>query len=280
MHIQGKCSRSLVGVGSLVLLILGTLPANGERISFVTMANSWKPATTELKVVAPCHAPVTAVLNVSRNSGSDPALDVPILVEFRQPGVTLSSPATYTRELVAKESDRGASFTVPGSDSGCGTPWQVTVRPKYPPTKAQDSWIVDVTGNISLIIGQSKALAVEDATSLPKGHSLTKNLGGPEGLDQGWVQITGTWVHSVLGLPGPLPVKLNFELINPNGTMVKYDTGYSEREFNPCCSSDKVKLRFFLPQHVTGQWKLRIRNDTSDDVMTLVPKATMFFACQ
>ena len=82
-----------------------------------------------------------------------------------------------------------------------------------------------------------------------------------------------------LRISRPVTVKLNFELLKPDGSIATYDTGHSNHEINPCCSADKLKIRFRVKEHIPGQWKVRIKNDSGSDVLSLIPKVTFKPAC-
>lgn len=260
-----------------IFIFGGTVSAEDYRFNIV--AGNWNPSTIHWKIYAPCHSTVSVTLSAKRfDGGFSSADDVPIYIEFRKPGVPLTSSTTVTREFAAKLDDtREATFTASGIgvSVGCDTAWTVRLRPKVLPLQT-----MEIRGTVKLGFTRNPiSIDVEDAISLGKGQSLVKNIGGTSGLSQGWVEITGKWNHSVFGLPGPLPVKLNFELLRPDLSIAAYDTGYSSHEFNPCCSGDKAKIRFLVSDHKTGQWKIRIRNDTSDDVMSIVPKVMYIPAC-
>jgi hypothetical protein len=258
--------------GSVLLL---NAAVSAESYTFSRNSGAWSPGYIDRSVVAPCHAEVSIKLSGARYDHYDS--DIAITIEFRAPGVALQSPPTHTRVFMSKLEDQHAeTFSVPGHGSGCGNAWQVRVKP------SQVSRIeTRIMGDLSLSFASvGKNISVEDAASLANGRSTTKNIGGSGGLHQGWVEITGTWNHSVFGAPGPLPVKLTYSLVKPNGDIAAFDTGHSNHEFNPCCSGDKLKLRFRIPENINGQWKLRITNDSGQDAMTIIPKASFKPACK
>lgn len=262
-----------IAVAGLVFLFQSTAAA--AAYSFQGLRTGWYPSSFEQTVVAPCHASILVKLSGSRTDHQD--TNVPIAIEFRAPGVSLQSPPTHIQVFQADMGNTQIqSFTVPGHSSGCSSPWHVRIVPWAPATR--DGKII---GDLSVsFINKSRDLSVEDAALLANGRSTTKNLGGAGGLSQGLVELTGKWNHSVFGVPGPLPVKLTFSLLKPNGEIAAFDAGHSSHEFNPCCSGDKLKLRFFIPEHISGQWKLKITNDSGHDAMTIIPKATFKPSCQ
>jgi hypothetical protein len=242
---------------------------------FQGFRSGWSPSAFEQPVVAPCHAAVSVKLSGSRDDHQDS--DVPIMVEFRAPGVSSQSAPTHIQVFMAKLGNTQVeAFTVPGLSAGCGDPWRVRIVPDR--TSPRDGKIV---GDLSVsFVNTLRNVNVEDAALLANGKSTTKNLGGPAGLHQGWVELTGTWNHSLFGVPGPMPVKLTFSLLKPSGEIADFDAGHSNNEVNLCCSADKLKLRFFVREHSSGQWKLKITNDSGLDAMTIIPKATFKPKCQ
>ncbi len=248
---------------------------HGESVRFSTSGGVWEPAFKDYAFNAPCHSPISIRIDADRHTGGPTTSDIPIEIQVRKPGVALTSPPSVSSVYVAKIVGSPALTLNPGGSSeGCSQAWNVRLKPR--PVSFRE----DIYGDIRFSFPSAvSSLLVEDAIFLGKGKSLTKNLGGAGGLSQGWVEVTGRWKHSLFGAPGPLPVKLNFELLKPDGSIAAYDTGYTSNEINPCCSGDKIKVRFLVKEHTTGQWKIRIRNDTGDDVMSIDPSATYTPAC-
>lgn len=247
--------------------------AVAEPYAFEGRLTGWSPSFVDRSVIAPCHAKVSVRLSAARYDHF--ADDILMGIEFRAPGVSLQAPPTHTHYFNSKpENRRVETFTVAGSDAGCGGPWQVRI---FPVARTRES---KISGDFSVsFVGMVTIMDIEDAITLANGSSKTKNIGGSDGLHQGWVEIIGTWNQSIFGFPGPLPVKLNFELLKPDGSIATYDTGHSNHEINPCCSGDKLKIRFLVKEHIRGQWKVRIKNDSGSDVMSLIPKATFKPTC-
>jgi hypothetical protein len=119
--------------------------------------------------------------------------------------------------------------------------------------------------------------------SLNKGTSVTKMVGnaaGPNstGLRQGRFEVTANWQHAIGPVPGPLPVKLTFELINPSGEVVATQSAFSSNDVNPN-ATPRLKLILNNPKFVSGQWKLRISNNSEHDTMNIDPKIKFTPAC-
>jgi hypothetical protein len=220
----------------------------------------------------PCGQRVTAVVKYYRLGDVGAQFDVPILIELREPGATAEEedPAFETKSATAKRTEQTATLVrPPRNDRGCNLPWVVRVRP----SSGQSP--VAIKGSITVTYDSSaRNLEVEGGyISLNKGNSVTKNVGFPSGLVQGRVVVTATWLHAIGPIPGPLPVKLKFELIDPNGTVVASHEGYPNNEISPCCSNKKMKITYQVTSCITtgisGQWKVRITNNTSDDTMNI-----------
>jgi hypothetical protein len=276
MYMTTKIKKEVqTTAGITAAIIIFAFHAAAAPYAFQGLPGGWSPASVEQTVVAPCHASPSVKLSGARFDHS--ANDVPIVVEFRAPGVSFQSEPTHIRVFtVRSDVSRTETFSVPGHESGCGAEWRVRIVPTTSSTR--DGRVI---GDFSLsFTSTASIMKIEDAAILANGRSTTKNIGGSNGLHQGWVEITGTWNHSVYGVPGPLPVKLTYALLKPNGDIAAFDTGHSNHEFNPCCSGDKMKLRFRVTENINGQWKLRITNDSGQDAMTIIPKAIFKPACK
>jgi hypothetical protein len=230
----------------------------------------------------PCHAGVEGVsITYIRKGDAGAANDVPIVLELHSPGTTAGElgPIVDSVNLMAKKAQQLSISTklLKGDPSprGCDLPWTVRVRSASGPSP----WVV--SGNITFVYFRTDAaVAVEGSLiTLNKGNSVTKNVGGSGGLHAGRLTVSGTWLHSVLGAPGPLPVQLRFQLIDPSGTVVASKTAYSNAEVNPCCSGNKMSFSLNIDHHITGQWKLRITNNSSDDTMNIDPKIAYKATC-
>ena len=187
--------RTITFVG-IALVFHSTAVA--EPYTFEGRPTGWWPSFVDRSVVAPCHAKVSVRLSAARYDHF--ADDILMIIEFRAPGVSLQSPPTHTHYFNSKpENQKVETFTVPGSDAGCGGPWQVRI---FPNTRTRESRI---GGDFSVsFVGLVTIMDIEDAATLANGSSTKKNIGGSAGLHQGWVEIIGTWNQSIFGFPGPL----------------------------------------------------------------------------
>lgn len=221
----------------------------------------------------PCGRGVSAGVEHYRLGDTGAANDVPIIIELKKPGATADEegPVADTKNAVAKRDKQTVVVNGTASNRGCSLPWIVRVKPANGQSQFAIKGTIVLTYN-----SDNQDISVEGGLiSLNKGNSVTKKIGGSGGLDQGRIVVTATWLHAVGPVPGPLPVKLKFELISPDGQVVESDNGYSNAEINPCCSGNKMKITFQVPSCASGQWKIRITNNTNDDTMNIDPKVRL-----
>ena len=230
----------------------------------------------------PCHAGIEGVSASYQRKGTvGSQFDIPITVELRSPGATVDDegPIVDSVNLTATLAQQLSISTklLKGDPSprGCSIPWIVRVKPQ----SGTAQFVVSGTITLSYFRFDADIDVEGGLITLNKGNTVTKNVGTSAGLHAGKFNIIGTWLHSAFGVPGPLPVLLKFELLNPNGQVVASKSAYSNAEINPCCSSNKMSFSTTLSQHVTGQWKLRITNNTNDDTMNIDPKVKYIAIC-
>ncbi len=261
----------------LAFATVGTAFAESITKTFEFGAGTANSVSNKRTFAVPCGVGVSAAVEHYRLGDVGAANDVPIVIELKKPGATADEegPVADTQNATAKRAKQTATVTGTESSRGCSLPWIVRVKP----ASGQSS--VAIKGTIVLTYSSAvKDISVEGGLiSLNKGNSVTKNIGGSGGLDQGRVVVTATWLHAIGPVPGPLPVKLKFELINPSGTVVASDSGYSNAEINPCCSGNKMKITFQVLVCTPGQWKIRITNNTNDDTMNIDPKVKLTPDC-
>ncbi len=225
----------------------------------------------------PCGLAVRAKVEHYRLGDTGAANDVPIIIELKKPGTTadVEGPVAETRNATARRDRQTVTLGGTRSNRGCSLPWVVRVKPANGTSPFAIKGTIDLTYSSSV-----NNISVEGGLiSLNKGNQVSKNVGGSSGLNQGTVVITATWLHAIGVVPGPNPVRLKFELINPGGSVVAQDTGYANNEINPCCSGDKMRIVFKVTECITGQWKLRITNNTNDDTMNIDPRVALTPNC-
>lgn len=219
----------------------------------------------------PCGLDVTASVKYLRKGDAGASNDVPIIIELRQPGETDSEdgPVAEQEQVTATRNQQTAALGGQESNRGCSLPWRVRV--KY--ANAGEAPFA-VYGDITVTFNDaSKSISVEGGLiSLLKGNNVTKKIGNSSGFGHGVIEITGTWLHSLGNLvPGPNPVKLKFQLIDPDGNTVETESGFSSNDINPA-ATPKFKLTYRVTSCKSGQWKIKITNNTNDDTMNIDPK--------
>ncbi len=230
----------------------------------------------------PCGLEVVPIVKVRRLGADGSQHDIPIKIELRAPDTALGQegPIIETKSANAKKTEQ--SFTLarqPRSARGCSLPWRVRVKhdddgPAPSPTFGTIRF--DFNGALRGISLQydSYALGV-----MRKGTSIQFKVGKFLGLEQGIIDITANWRHILATdlVTGPNPVRLKWELINPNGTVVKTITAYSSNEARN--ELPKFKLVYQVTSCVVGQWKLRVTNNTNDDAAVDYKKAELVPGC-
>lgn len=269
------------GFGVLALFVFATVgTASPDNISktFEFGAGTAYPRSATRAFSIPCGTlgGVAAVVNFQRLGRAEPSNDVPIRIEFREPDTEPGHEGLIMiRTATAKTTEQTTTLNRPENNRGCNLPWYVTVR-----YANEDTAPFRIFGTIRLNWdGRVRGIAVgaTGSTRINKGDSRRITLEYSGGLPQGIVQITGVWHHQAL-LAGPNPIKLKFELIDPNGTVVKTAEGYSTDESGSALP--KLKLIYQVPNCFPGQWILRISNaESNSDALVEKPAATLTPDC-
>ena len=202
----------------------------------------------------PCGLNVSASVKYSRKGTAAAENDVPLTITLIKPAEgSGEGDIAQTKQVTAKTTPQNVSLSSGFSNLGCVAPWSVRVKP----TNGTSS--LAVYGEISVTFDDStKGLTIESngSINLNSGNSVEKNISFGSTGGQGLFEIKGRWYHNL----GTMPIRMKFELINPEGEVVKSDTGFAENEVNPCCSGNKLKITYLNPVFSTGPWKLRITN--------------------
>jgi hypothetical protein len=269
-------TREVVGTMALVLVGL-TLLAAGEfgatSAGNISKTFEFGPGTSQSRshvrtFPIPCHLEVAAVVKFRRD-GSASAADVRVLVELRRPdvGPDQEGEVISNQIVTAKPDEQTIILRAPKQNRGCSLPWRVRVQ------HANDGAApVRVYGTIRLDFDDRlrEVPVTGGQDRLNKGQSTTMNVGGVEGFEQGTVELSDSWTHSIAGIvKGPLPVKLKYELLDPSGTIVK-------------SVSNEVSINFLyqVGSCVSGQWKVRITNiDPNHDASRIGPIVKFTPAC-
>ncbi|MEK6570961.1 MAG: hypothetical protein AABZ61_06295, partial [Bacteroidota bacterium] len=218
-------------LGVMALLAFATVStAFADNISktFAFGVGTENPRSSVTTFSIPCGTPggVIAVVKFQRLAfgrrlgRDDPSNDTPIIIELREPDTApgREGPLVVAKTATAKATEQTITLPRRESNRGCTLPWRVRVRYADEGTAP-----FRIYGSIRLNYWDGRVRDVdvsgEGSFRLNKGEATRINLDGSGGLPQGIIQITGIWHHALF--TGPNPVKLKFELIDPNGTVVR-----------------------------------------------------------
>lgn len=270
------------GFGALVLFAFataGTVFAETITKTFEFGLGTANSISNKRTFPVPCGLDPSATVKYYRLGEAGAQFDAQIAIELRLPGEDPAEEGALSllKYATAKRTEQTITLVGVRSNLGCSLPWVVRIRP----LSGQSP--VAIKGSITVTyISSTITLRVEGGSIfLKKGESVTTNISFLGGFvqGQGRVVVTATWLHALGPVPGPLPVKLKFELLDPNGNVVSSDSGYSNAEINPCCSGNKMKITYQFPSCISGQWKIRITNNTNDDTRNIETKATFTPDC-
>ena len=207
---------------------------------------------------------IAAVVKFIRLGADGDGNNIPIVIELREPDTAAEQegPIADTKTANAIKTEQTVTLRSPSSTRGCSLPWRVRVRYSNEgpaPAKVYGTARLDFDGRVRNILSEGVGVI------LAKGSTKTIKLGDTSGMQQGTIDITANWDHSLYGarIPGPNPVKLRWALINPSGVVVNTVEAYSSDE----ARSELTKFRMLhrVTRHTSGQWNLRITNLTNDD---------------
>lgn len=269
--------------GSVMLFAFataGTAFADNISKTFEFGAGTPQPRSHVRTFSVPCgtEGGVAAVVKFQR-VGPVGASNIPIIIEFREPDTApdQEGPVVETKTATAKTTEQTIILSSQSNNRGCSLPWRVRVRyadEGTAPFRTFGSIRLDFDGRLRKISVQTYAYG----KYLNKGSSKEYKLGNVLGLQQGIIEITANWRH-IIGtdlVTGPNPVKLKWQLIDPNGT-VKTVEAYSSNEARS--ELTRFKLLYQAPKCVAGQWKLKITNNTIDDAFVDETKAELLPGC-
>ena len=269
-----KLAREVLGTIALVgLAVFGVGNLRTSSAGNVSRSFEFGPGTTLSRSIVrtfpiPCHLEVAAVVKYRRDGGAA-GTDVPILIELRRPDVGPDQEGeVFTNQIVtAKFEEQTAVLRASKQNRGCSLPWRVRIQHKN-----DGAAPLRVYGTIRLDFDDRlrDVPVTGGVTSLNKGQSTTKNIGGVEGFEHGVLELEDTWSHLIGGvIKGPFPVKLRYELIDPSGAVVK-----------TASNQTNISLTYLLGSCVSGQWKVRITNiDPNNDASGITPYVQFTPAC-
>ncbi len=206
---------------------------------------------------------VAAVVKFKRLGPAGASNDIPIIIEFREPDTAPGEegPVVETRTATAKTTEQSITLRSGRNNRGCALPWRVRVRyanEGEAPSPTFGSIRLDFDGRVRNI----DAEYVGEMGKVIESRPL--KVGDSGGLDVGRIEITANWNHQIVpGIPGPNPIKLKFQLIDPSEAVVKTVEAYSSNEARS--ELTKFKLVYEVANCVPGQWKLKIKNLDPDD---------------
>ena len=252
--------------------------AQEEQKAFEFGPGTANPTAAAIKFFAPCHIDIFTDIIFRRAGETGSTYDLPIVIEYRQPGSSATSEGTLVRRVnitATRTQQKTTTYGLPGAAAGCTVPWTVIAK------AASGAAPLAIFGSIRMSpYIHIPTVEIEGGLiSLAKGNWVTKKFGTSAGFPQSVIEIDGGWFHSLLGIPGPLPVRLKFELLKPDGSVAASASGYTKFEINPCCSNNKLLVKYLVKVHLSGQWKLRITNNSNDDVMNIDPRGRFWGAC-
>ncbi len=215
----------------------------------------------------PCNRQVAAVVKFKRLGPAGSTNDIPITIELREPDTASNQegPLVKAENVNATTTEQTKTILSPGigSPRGCDLPWRVRVKANgVTPQFA-------VTGTIRMDFDLStQNISIPFTGVLFARESKTINVGTQAGLAQGKFEMTANWHHQLSTvLPGPNPIMLNIQLLDPNGLIASAVSQYSSNEARTDLPA--FKLTFQARSCSPGQWKLKITNQDNTDTVAL-----------
>ncbi|MCI0412812.1 proprotein convertase P-domain-containing protein [bacterium] len=258
-----KITTILASVALFVLANAGSTFASNITKTFEFGPGTQYSSSVFRTFPVPCGRQVAAVVKFKRLGPSGTSNNIPIIIELREPDTAANQegPLVEARNANATTSEQIVTILSfgGGSPRGCTLPWRVRV--KY--GAGTPSFAISGTIRIDYD-GTVKRISIPFTGVLFKGESKSISFGDTAGFAQGIIEITADWHHQLTTvLPGPNPIKLRIELVNPGGTTVRSVEAFSSNEARS--ELTKFKLTHKVASCAPGQWKLKITNtDTSD----------------
>jgi hypothetical protein len=254
--IKRYLGRFISGVGLFALATVGTAFADNVSKSF-EFGGGLELKRSNVKTFSlPCgtEGGVAAVVKFTRLGPEGRANDIPIIIELREPDTAADQegPVVETKTASATRTEQTVTLYGQSSIRGCTLPWRVRIRHANEgaaPSPVSGTIRIDFDGRLKTTEGESGGCV--------QGGFTTRNVGSGSGFAQGQVEITVTWAHGLGGacLPGPNPIKLRVELIDPSGTVVETVEAYSSNELRS--ELPRFKIVHQVRSCVRGQWKLK-----------------------
>jgi hypothetical protein len=270
----------ILAVAAFSTLLFQTA-ANAESItkSFEFGSGTQNAHSAMRTFALPCGRSVTAVVRFQRAGPDNADSDIPAKIDLREPDIAegIEGPVVRTESVFVNRTAQTKTLVGSARDRGCSRPWRVRIR------YANDGQApFAVTGSIAVTFSDSANNIVTnsgDHFGVSPGNSKTVDFGSGSGLHQGRIQVEASWIHDIYTfVPGPLTIMLTFQLLDPSGNAVASASGCSTNNLDQSC---RLVLRYNVPEHKTGQWKLKVYSGHVLHGMAgrILPKATLTPAC-
>lgn len=282
-----KLSNSIFGIvfGTLIQAFLSSAisaESIGKTFEFGLGTQYAHSAMRSFPV--PCGLSITATIKFQRSGPDNANSDVPIKIDLREPDTAegVEGPIVRTESAFVTRTQQTKMITSTAKVRGCALPWRLRVR------HANDGPApLAITGTITVSFNDAlKTIAIPTGFQVRFGTPETFNLGPSGGLNQGRVQIKANWIHDLLGLPGPVQIRLEFSILDPQGNVVARASGCSSDAFDTSC---RFSLTYRVAANIAGQWKLKIRsvfagtnpitNESYNAVAKVTPVVTFLPGC-
>lgn len=209
----------------------------------------------------PCRKPVTVTVKFQTLGTAGASNLVPITIELREPDTApdQEGPLVQAKNITARTLEQIVTFSGQFRNRGCSLPWRVRVSHAN-----EGAAPFLTTGSIKLDFNDEvrnlSFTGSEHDGFMSAGSSSTVNLGSTGGLEEGTIVLKGDWICQVAYVTCPRTIKLQFTLIDPNGTEVKTAEGYADRQSERDQGLAILTLTYRVTSCTPGQWKLKIKN--------------------
>lgn len=213
---------------------------------------------------------LTIIVAVNYRASGDTA--IPIVVEIED----AANQILASREILAEKTAKQLVINIAANENkiyGCEKFWQIRVQ-----SKSGEVPKARISGDITFSFVDPTAILIETeekSINLASGKQTIKNIGNAESFrHSGVIIIQASWLHSLINLVLPL----KFELVRPDGSVAKTLVGYAMK------SSGRPQLNFshnitVAEAKQAGAWKLRITNETKDDIIEIKPTVAFTKKC-
>lgn len=271
---------SLVSIIGLSISIFGVTITKTFEIG----AGTSQPFSHKRTFEVPCNTWVSAYISYSRLGRPGASEDVPLTITVMQPAVDGGEgEVVQTRQVIANTSLNSTTFNQNlRSPLGCSKTWSVRVKANEGISgfTVKGEIRISYISNLDRLLFSTKSSDYEiPITSNSSGEFIVYFQDPSQQFalvnSQGIIEVKGEWYHNL----GLMPIKMRAELISPRGDIVAQAVGYAQNEVNPCCSGQKLKLIYRIPEFVEGEWKLRLKNISEHDAVNVRATGTFKRSC-